>query len=189
LWRLRKCEDGTIKGAANAQQVMLVTDHKFPFTAAPHIDQLPNDLCAGRHAPKLTDDCTWGDGIVLENRSVELAEIAEFLLLERLPIGMPAAVIITRGAMAGPDVVASRGVTAVEDCSGATNSGKSIGLGKPAALVVWLMLDPLDIDSKQTTFVMDGAGAPPSIFDRLYKIMPPPATSVRAAAGTVASLL
>ncbi len=74
-------------------------------------------------------------------------------LLSQVPaeLGTRAAILISTAPIGPPKAVASR-------CS-----------PSELELVVWLLLDPLDVDSKQTTFAPHGSPA----FEVLYKWAPP----------------
>eukprot|EP01043_Picozoa_sp_COSAG02_P071872 COSAG02_NODE_13314_length_1411_cov_1.271341_2_plen_160_part_00 len=83
-------------------------------------------------------------------------------LLDALPCSGSAAILVAP-PMGKPNCVAVRG-------------------DAPYAVAVWLLLDPLDIDSKQTTFVLRNAtpsalapcASVAAVFEKLYKLKPEP---------------
>eukprot|EP00746_Dinoflagellata_sp_MGD_P165895 gnl/MRDRNA2_/MRDRNA2_95442_c0_seq1.p1 gnl/MRDRNA2_/MRDRNA2_95442_c0~~gnl/MRDRNA2_/MRDRNA2_95442_c0_seq1.p1 ORF type:complete len:206 (+),score=38.41 gnl/MRDRNA2_/MRDRNA2_95442_c0_seq1:99-716(+) len=119
--------------------------------------------------------------ITVEQKTTSLAapalvELAHQILEQILDTSISGAVMITRGPIAPPDVVALyRGEgEASEKCH--------------PALVVWLMLDPLDIDSKQTTFVKQGTHGANAIFKQLYKMALPASRRAEAKIGTLTEI-
>merc|ERR1740129_1959639 len=90
-------------------------------------------------------------------------ELCEKLLARLGELGHPDSAVVVAGPVGKAKAIAAAGDLAE----------------KPAKVVIWLLLDPTDIDSKQTTFVLQAAGSG-HVYNDLYKLKLNPEVSAHA---------